>query len=247
MALNCRQDSNDWDSWRLALSNKLLQTSQLHFRSLPNLKSLWLVSASVQNIIITTLLGEILRKYIVIHHASPTINGLPPKHHWILVLFGGQNFDRRLGWCGGHLRVMSKLGVAFPLQAMIVTMSHHDDDPSGPSPTLPESWSVAGPGWSPAPKSFLLQLENPAVWDLEPSSLEVWAPTGRCNQRWPLSDDISCSLVTDDGWGVSDCLVLKPFVCKVRTLILNSTKVARIPAPEVESLDEKIFLFWSNN
>lgn len=166
MALNCRQDSKGSDLWRLALSNKYCR-HLLHVRSLPNLKSLWLVSASVQNIIITTLLGEILRKHIVIHHTSPTINGLPPKHHWILVLFGGQNFDGRLGWCGGHLRVMSKLGVAFPLQAMIVTMSHHDDDPSCTSPTLPESWSVAGPGWSPAPKSFLLQLENPAVWDLE--------------------------------------------------------------------------------
>lgn len=79
MALNCRQDSKDSDSWRLALSNKYCR-HLLHFRSLPNLKSLWLVRASVQYIIITTLLGEILRKHIVIHHTSPTINGLPPKH-----------------------------------------------------------------------------------------------------------------------------------------------------------------------
>ena len=169
------QDSKDSDSWRLGLS-KLLQTSQLHFRSLPNLKSLWLVSASVQYIIIATLLGEILYYICILIHHAHNQGDLPSTYHWMtktLDIFWGQNLDRRLGWCGGHLRVMSKLGVAFPLQAMVVTNE-------SPWLSMGQSWIVlAGHGWSPVPKSFLLQLENPAVWDLEGHRLEVWAPVTR--------------------------------------------------------------------
>ncbi len=148
------KDSKDSDSWRLGLS-KLLQTSQLHFRSLPNLKSLWLVSASVQYIIIATLLGKILYYICILIHHTHNQGDLPSTYHWmtktLIDIFWGQNLDRRLGWCGGHLRVMSKLGVAFPLQAMVVTNE-------SPWLSMGQSWIVlAGHGWSPAPKSFLLQ------------------------------------------------------------------------------------------